>query len=258
MFGRKTLKGRRVAVLAADGVEKIELAAPVAALRAQGADVEIVSLHPGSIRAVNLHEAAGTIAIDRVLAEADAQHYDGLLIPGGYINPDLLRQSAQARRFVHAFDVARKPIATLCHGPWVLASANLTRGRTLTSWPGMRDDMVNAGANWLDREVVRDGNWVTSRGPQDMQPFVQAMCELFALDAPIPYGAARAAWSDPQRREPPPLVPAAMAIPRPSVRALLGLAVLGAGVVVAARRRQAATPPRPATTTTALSYKPAA
>src|SRR4051812_45739470 len=142
LFERK-LKGRRVAVLAADGFEKVELTIPVAALRAQGAEVEIVSLRPGRIRGVNLHEPAARVSVDRTLDEANAADYDALLIPGGFISPDLLRQSEAARDFVRRFDGERKPIATLCHGPWVLASAGLTRGRTMTSWPGVRDDLTH-------------------------------------------------------------------------------------------------------------------
>ena len=131
-------------------------------------DVDIVSLRPGRIRGVNLHEPASRVSVDRTLPEASVADYDALLIPGGLINPDLLRQSELARRFVREFDASGKPIATLCHGPWLLSSAGLTEGRTMTSWPGVRDDLVNAGATWLDREIVLDRNWLTSRGPQDL------------------------------------------------------------------------------------------
>jgi len=139
------LKKRRIAVLVADGFEKVELAIPVAALRLAGATVDIISLRRGRIRGVNLHEPASRVHVDRTVNEADPREYDALLIPGGFINPDLLRQSAQARAFVQWFDQKRKPIASLCHGPWLLASAGCLEGRTLTSWPGIRDDMVNAG-----------------------------------------------------------------------------------------------------------------
>lgn len=241
MLGRTNLKGRRIAVLAADGFEKVELTIPVKALRAAGAEVDIVSLHGGSIRGVNLHEPAGHISVDRTLSEAKPVDYDGLLIPGGFISPDLLRQSAEARHFVRTFDEQRKPIATICHGPWLLASAGLTHGRTMTSWPGVRDDLVNAGAIWLDQEVVRDGNWVTSRGPQDIKPFVRAMSGLFSEAAPIYAGFPQAAQSDPQREEPPGLVSGVVRwMPRPSVRAVVGIALLGAGLVAANKRRAAA------------------
>jgi len=148
-----------------------------------------------------------------------------------------LRQSAEARDFVRTFDQQGKPIATLCHGPWLLASAGLVSGRTMTSWPGIRDDMVNAGATWLDQKVVRDGNWVTSRGPQDMVPFVGAMTELFS-GAAAARVADQSARSAPQRDQPPALVVNAMRwLPRPAVRIMLGVALLGAGLAAADRRR---------------------
>lgn len=240
MFERTSLNGRRVAVLAADGFEQIELTLPLKALQAKGAEVDIISLRHGSIRGVNMHEPASRIKVDRTLDEASSADYDALLIPGGLISPDLLRQSAAARDFVRAFDAARKPIASICHGAWLLASAGLTRGRTMTSWPGVRDDMVNAGAVWLDKSVVRDGNWVSSRDPQDLKPFIKEMTALFAEKAPITDSAAHSLFSDPQREAPPALMTAAMRfIPRPSVRALVGVAVVGAGLMAVNKRRQA-------------------
>src|SRR3954453_21045738 len=174
------LKGRRIAALAADGFEKVELVVPMKALQAAGAHVDVISLRHGHIRGVNLHEPASRVHVDKTIAEANPDEYDGLLLPGGFINPALLRQSAEARAFVRAFDEARKPIASLCHGPWVLASAGLLQGRTLTSWPGVRDDLGNAGATWLDQPLVRDGNLATSRGPQDLGPFVKGCLDVFA------------------------------------------------------------------------------
>ena len=231
-----TLKGRRIAVLAVDGFEKVELTVPVAALKAAGAKVDIVSLHAGRIRGVNLHEPASMVRVDKTLDRATPSEYDGLLIPGGFINPDLLRQSAKALDFVRSFDRQGKPIATLCHGPWLLASAGLTSGRTMTSWPGIRDDMVSAGATWLDKEVVRDRNWVTSRGPQDMVPFVGAMTALFA-GAADEQQAGRRTRSDPQREQPPAVVVDAMRwLPRPAFRILLGVALLGAAMAADRRR----------------------
>lgn len=228
MNGRQ-LKGRRVAVLAADGFEEVELVVPVAALRAEGADVDILSLRQGRIRGVNLHEPASRVSVDRTLPKASVADYDALLIPGGFINPDLLRQSEDARRFAREFDAAGKPIATLCHGPWLLSSAGLTQGRTMTSWPGVRDDLVNAGATWLDQAVVRDGNWLTSRGPQDMVPFVKALIEHVAGHRPQRDDAASAqTTSSPQRKEPPAVVLGAMKwLPRPSLRTA---ALIGAGL----------------------------
>lgn len=170
MSHSRRLSGRKIAVLAADGYEKVELVVPMRALQLAGAKTEVVSLRGGRIRGVNLHMPATRVGVDKVVTDADPDAYDGLLLPGGFINPDLLRQSAPARDLVRAFDHSGKPIATLCHGPCVLASAGLLSGRTLTSWPGIRDDLVNAGATWLDREVVRDRNLVTSRGPRICGP----------------------------------------------------------------------------------------
>ncbi len=226
------LRGRRIAVLAADGFEKVELTVPVAALRLGGAKIDIISLRRGRIRGVNLHEPASRVRVDRTVYEADPQWYDGLLLPGGFINPDLLRQSAAARRFVRSFDQTDKPIASLCHGPWVLASAGCLTGRTLTSWPGIRDDMVNAGATWLDQGVVWDRNLVTSRGPQDLFAFVRAIKELFARGTPLQGHQPENRQSAPQRTEPPQLMLSAMKwVPRPSLRTI-GLGALALAVLI--------------------------
>jgi protease I len=221
------LSGRRVAILAADGFEMVELVVPRMALRAEGAKAEVVSLRRGRIRGVNLHEPAQRVRVTKTIGEASPDEYDALLIPGGFINPDLLRQSEPARAFVRAFDRAQKPIATLCHGPWLLASAELARGRTLTSWPGIRDDMVNAGATWLDKDLVQDRNWVSSRGPQDMAAFVRGMIQLFSGVTPQPREPLPA-QSSPQRKSPPQLVVNTMAwLPRPSVRAAVAVGLAG-------------------------------
>src|SRR3954467_10602688 len=224
------LKGRRIAALAADGFEKVELVVPMKALQAAGANVDVISLRHGNINGVNLHEPASRVHVDRTITEANPDDYDGLLLPGGFINPDPLRQSAEAREFVRAFDRARKPIASLCHGPWVLASAGLLQGRTLTSWPGVHDDLVNAGATWLDQAFVRDGNLATSRGPQDLVPFVQGCLDLFTEQAPIARTTQQpAARSAPQANEPPDIVLSAMKwLPKPSLRTAVGLGAIAA------------------------------
>ena len=225
MTSRRVLEGRRIAVLAADGFEKVELTVPVHALRAAGATTDIVSLKGGRIRGLNLNLPAIRVKVDRTVEEVDAGEYDGLLVPGGFINPDLLRQSAPVRAFVRELVSSGKPVVTLCHGPWVLASSGVLEGRTLTSWAGIRDDLVNAGATWLDQEVVRDRNLTTSRGPQDMAAFVPAMIDTFAS------GSAAAATqqgvaSDPQRDSPPDVVTAATRwSPRLSTMAVAGAAV---------------------------------
>jgi protease I len=179
--------------------------------------------------------------VDRTVDEADPAVYDGLLLPGGFLNPDLLRQSVKARDFVRAFAASNKPIATLCHGPWVLASADLLQGRTLAAWPGIRDDVVNAGATWLDEEVVHDGNLVTSRGPQDLAAFVPAMLNAFASNTTASAATATRRQSDPQRNRPPRAVVAALKWSlKPSRVAMVGVCLLvvatrigrGGGVLV--------------------------
>lgn len=226
MSSRRTLKGRRVAVLAADGFEKVELTVPLRALRAAGAQVDVVSLRRGRIRGLNLTLPATRVRVDRTVEQAAAGEYDGLLVPGGFINPDLLRQSAPARGLVREFVESGKPVVTLCHGPWVLASAGVLQGRTLTSWAGIRDDLVNAGATWLDQEVVREGNLTTSRGPQDLAAFVPAMLDAFATGPLAATATDTTPPSDPQRSSPPDLVAAATRwSPRLSTVALAGIAV---------------------------------
>lgn len=232
MSDTRRLEGRRVAVLAADGFEKLELTIPVKALKLAGARVHVISLRRGRIRGMNLHEPAGRVHVDRTVEEARAADYDALFIPGGFINPDLLRQSAPARDLVRAFAAEDKPIASLCHGPWLLASSAILRGRTLTSWPGIRDDLVNAGATWLDEPVVIDGNVLTSRGPQDLAPFTRALVDFIAAGSGP--RAASGAASAPRRQQPPRAPIAAMRwLPRPSLRGALGTlaAVIGAGLL---------------------------
>src|SRR3954454_5441143 len=236
------LKGRRIAALAADGFEKVELVVPMRALQAAGAKVDVISLRHGHIRGVNLHEPASRVRVDKTIADAHPDDYDGLLLPGGFINPDLLRQSAEARAFVRAFGEGGKPIASLCHGPWVLASAGRLGGRRLTSCRGLRDDLVNAGATWLNEPLVHDGNLVTSRGPQDLKPFVAAITRLFAgavreLGQELP--SSRVTQSAPPPDDPPRLVVDVMRwMPKPSVRTILGLAVAAVAVSLYLRRQQ--------------------
>jgi protease I len=172
------------------------------------------------------------VRVDKTVEQAGADDYDGLLVPGGFINPDLLRQSAPARELVREFVDSGKPVVTLCHGPWVLASAGVLQGRTLTSWAGIRDDVVNAGATWLDQEVVRDGNLTTSRGPQDMTAFIPAMLDTFAAGRVDATTSGSAPGSDPQRSSPPDLVTAATRwSPKPST-----VAVAGVGLAALARQ----------------------
>jgi len=230
------LKGRRIAVLATYGFEKVELTIPVSALKKAGAEVEVISLHHGSIRGVNLHEPASRVDVDKTIAEVRPANYDALLLPGGFINPDLLRQSAEAREWVREFVQSGKPIASLCHGPWLLASAGLLKGRVLTSWPGIRDDLVNAGATWVNSEFVQDRNLVTSRGPQDLLPFIRGIKKHFAAGASMQQ-RTRVSNSSPQAQEPPKVVVKAMQyMPKPSVRTAVVLGAFAAGLYAANRR----------------------
>jgi protease I len=151
------LAGRRVAVLATDGVEQVELTTPVEALRGAGAVVELVSLEPGEIQGMNHDDKGDRFPVDRVVADAKAGDYDALLVPGGVANPDRLRADERAVAFVRDFAERDKPIASICHGPWVLIEADAVRGRTLTSWPSLKTDITNAGGEW------RTGRWWSTR-----------------------------------------------------------------------------------------------
>ena len=166
--------------MAADGFEQVEVTGPRDNLLEHGAEVEIISLRPGSIQGMNLLVPGKRIKVDRTIFTADPEDYDGLLIPGGFINPDFLRQSQHVLDFVREFDRSGKPIAAICHGPWVLISAGLVGERRLTSWPGIQDDVRNAGGRWEDKAVVTDGNWISSRGPQDLLQFNKAIVEHFS------------------------------------------------------------------------------
>lgn len=183
-MARKVLKGIRVGVLATDGFEQVELTLPVKALRKRGAQVDIVSLHKGKIRGINLMWPGKKVPVDETVDSVRPRDFDALLIPGGFQNPDSLRQSEEVLDFVRELDRLGRPIATLCHGPWVLVSAGLANGRRLSSWPGIKDDIRNAGAEWRDESGVLDGRWFTSRGPQDMRHFIKGMVSLFAEYAP--------------------------------------------------------------------------
>jgi protease I len=173
------LKGKRVAILAADMVERVELVEPRKALRDAGADTELISIHPGEIRTFNHFDPAETERVDTLAEEADASDYDALLVPGGVGNPDQLRGDENAVAFVRAMYDQGKPLAVICHGPWVLVESGIARDLTLTSWPTLRTDIRNAGGNWVDQEVVVDRGVVTSRKPDDIPAFNKKMLEEF-------------------------------------------------------------------------------
>jgi len=179
-MARKRLEGVRVAILAMDGFEQLELTRPRAALEKHGAETEVISLRPGSIRGVHSLIQGDSVKVDRTIFTAKPDDYDALLIPGGLVSPDLLRQSKRVRKFVRRFDEDGKPMAIICHGPWLLISAGLVEGRRLTSWPGIRDDVENAGGIWENRSVVRDDNWISSRGPHDLLQFNREMVKHFS------------------------------------------------------------------------------
>jgi len=179
-MAQQVLDGLRIAVLTADGFEQVEVTRPMKALMKHGAEVEIVSLRRGSIQGMNLLVPGIEIDVDRTVLTADPDAYSGLHIPGGFIGPDWVRQSERALDFVREFETTKKPIATICHGPWVLISAGLMNGRRVASWPGIKDDVRNAGGEWVDEEVVFDDNWVSSRSPLDLHAFDRAIVRHFA------------------------------------------------------------------------------
>lgn len=174
------LDGKRVAVLATDGFEQVELTKPVEALKAEGATVEVVAPKGGEIQGYNHHDKGDMVAVDRELAQANADDYDAIVLPGGVINPDQLRLEPQAIAFIRSFADAGKPIAAICHGPWTLINAEAVEGKKLTSWASLEVDLKNAGADWVDQEVVVDNGLVTSRKPDDLPAFCAKMVEEFA------------------------------------------------------------------------------
>ena len=174
------LQGMRVAILATDDFEQSELTEPKSALEDAGAQAFIVAPRSGHIQGMKHDEKVDRFPVDQVLAEADPEQFDAAVLPGGALNADALRVVPEAKNFVTAIDRAGKPIAVICHGPWLLVSAGLVSGRKLTSYHTIEDDLRNAGADWQDIEVLRDRNWVSSRRPGDLPAFNRAMLALFA------------------------------------------------------------------------------
>ena len=174
-----TLEGKKVAILAADMFERVELDEPRKALEDAGAEVEVVSIHDGKIKGFDHFDPANEIEVDRTVEEVSPDDYDAMMIPGGVGNPDQLRGDENAVAFVRAFHESGKPMAVICHGPWVLVEAGVARGRKLTSWPTLQTDIRNAGGEWVDEEVVVDDGIVTSRKPDDIPAFNKKMIEEF-------------------------------------------------------------------------------
>lgn len=174
------LKNKTVAILAADGYEQSELESPMEALQKAGAKIQIISLTSGEIKAMKDHEWSNSVKVDKIVSESKAGDYDALLLPGGVINPDELRGNEDAVNFVKAFFRANKPVAAICHAPQTLINAEVVSGKKMTSYPSIKIDLKNAGANWVDKEVVTDGNLTTSRSPEDLPAFNQRIIEEFS------------------------------------------------------------------------------
>lgn len=175
----QNLNGKTVAVLATDGFEQVELTEPVKALRDAGATVHVVAPKSGQIQGWNHHDRGDKVDVDVTLDQADAGRYDALMLPGGVMNPDSLRLEPKAIEFVKSFVTSDRPIAAICHGPWTLIDAGGVRGKRMTSWPSLQTDLRNAGATWVDEQVVTDHGLVTSRKPDDIPAFCRKMIEEF-------------------------------------------------------------------------------
>lgn len=177
----KRLEGKKVAILVADGFEQIELTEPKKALEEAGAITEIVSPADQEVQGWNHDEKADRFPVDMPLIRARSDDYDALLLPGGVRNPDQLRMLTRAVEFIDGFFATNKPVAAICHAPWSLIEADVVRGKTITSWPSLKQDLVNAGANWVDKEVVVDNGLISSRKPNDIPAFNKKMIEEFAV-----------------------------------------------------------------------------
>ena len=174
------LNGMRVAIVVTDDFEQVELTEPKKALDQAGATTKIISTHPGQVTGMNHDVKADTFNVDMTLDQANPNDFDAVMLPGGALNADALRMVPQAQQLVRQMQQAGKPMAIICHAPWLLVSSGLVRGRTLTSYYTIQDDIRNAGGNWVDQQMVRDGNWVTSRSPKDLPAFNPAMIQLFS------------------------------------------------------------------------------
>lgn len=173
------LRGKRIAILATDGFEQSELTEPLRALVTAGAEVDVIAPKSGRIQGMEHREKGEMVDVNRTLEQADAADYAALVLPGGVANPDALRVNSRAVQFVRAFFDQKKPVAAICHGPWTLIEAGAVKGRTVTSWPSLKSDLANAGAQWVDREVVVDNGLVNSRKPDDLPAFCRIMIEEF-------------------------------------------------------------------------------
>jgi protease I len=180
IMSEQKLSNMQVAILASDGFEQAELEKPRKALEEAGAKTVVIAPKSGKIQGVNHDEKGAKVAVDMTLDKANPEQFDAVLLPGGALNADFLRAEKKAQEFVRSIDQAKKPIAVICHAPWLLVSAGLIKGRTITSYHTIQDDIRNAGGNWKDEEVIRDRNWVSSRQPTDIPAFNREMISLFS------------------------------------------------------------------------------
>jgi protease I len=174
------IKGKKIAILATDGYEQVELTDPRKNLEQAGATVDILSIKSGEIKGWDKTDWGASVKVDHLVSDAKPADYDALVLPGGQINPDKLRTDKDAVAFIKQFVESGKPVAAICHGPWGLVEADVVKGKTVTSWPSVHTDLKNAGANWVDKEVVQDGNLITSRKPEDIPAFSNKLIEALA------------------------------------------------------------------------------
>ena len=177
---KSTIKGKKVAILATDGYEQVELTGPRRNLEKAGAKVDVLSIKTGQIKGWDKTGWGKSVKVDHLVNDVRPTDYDALVLPGGQINPDKLRTDRNAVAFIKQFVESGKPVAAICHGPWGLIEADVVKGKTVTSWPSVHTDLKNAGANWVDKEVVQDGNLITSRRPEDIPAFSKRIIETLA------------------------------------------------------------------------------
>lgn len=177
------MQGKRIAILATDGFEQVELMEPKKALEQAGAKTEVISPHSGEIQGWKHTEQGDKTKVDRTLDQANPEEFDALMLPGGVMNPDQLRMEPKAVEFVRAFCQSGKPVAAICHGPWMLVEAGVVKGKTIASWPSLQTDIRNAGGTWVDKEVSTDGQFITSRNPGDIPAFSRAMIERIGSES---------------------------------------------------------------------------
>jgi len=176
----KSINGKKIAILATDGYEQVELTDPKRNFEKAGAKVDVISIKSGQIKGWDKTNSGKSVKVDHLVADVRPADYDALVLPGGQINPDKLRTDKNAVAFIKEFVETGKPVAAICHGPWGLVEAGVVKGKTVTSWPSVHTDLENAGANWVDKEVVQDGNLITSRKPADIPAFSKALIDTLA------------------------------------------------------------------------------